>query len=206
MKSEVDNFKRLEIFNYYNSKDNPFFGITTKIDITNLYKLGKKYGSCYGTIGYYIAKAMNEIDEFKYRYEDNKIYKYDTIMPSYTQMLENKTIGFFACPMINNYEEFIKEYHKINENFVKSKNAFQDNGNDVIWLSCIPWFNFTGLVPTYDKETTIPQVNWDKFSFENERCYVNMAIMVHHGFVDGYHIGLFINRLKELIENIKIEN
>ncbi len=204
MKNVITDFKCLELFNYYNHKDNPFICVTTKVDITNLYKLGKKHGSCYGTIGYYIALAMNEIDEFKFRYEDGKFFKYDVIMPSYTQMLEDKTIGFFACPMLDKYEDFIDEYNKINNDFIKSGNAFQNNGNDVIWYSCTPWFHFNSLMPTYEKNVTIPQVNWDKFSFENGRCYINMMIAVHHGFVDGYHIGLFLKKLNEYIVNIDV--
>jgi len=30
-----------------------------------------------------------------------------------------------------------------------------------------------------------------------------MMIMVHHGFADGYHIGKFIEKLNEEIENIE---
>ena len=73
LKQEVIDYKRLDLFEYFNSKDNPYIFLTTKVEITNLYKLGKKYGNCYATIGYYIALAMNEIDDFKYRYENKKI-------------------------------------------------------------------------------------------------------------------------------------
>ena len=203
MKVEVKDFKRIDLFNYFNSKDNPFFCITTKIDITNLYNLGKKHGSCYGTIGYYIALAMNEIEEFRYRYEDNKIYLYDKINPSYTQLLKNNSIGFFACPLKDTYEEFILEYKKINNDFINGDNAFQNPNQDVVWLSCTPWFNFTGVMADYDKSTVIPQVTWDKFMFEDGKCYVNMAIFAHHSFVDGYRVGLFINKLNEFIANVK---
>ena len=203
MKQEITDFKRLELFNYYNEKDNTFLYVTTRINITNLYNLGKKNDSCYGTLGYFIALAMNEIEEFKYRYEDKKIYLYEKIMPSYTQMLNDKTIGFFACPLSESYEKFIEKFKRINKDFVNSKNSFQNNGQDVVWLSCAPWFNFTGIITPYDKSTVIPQVTWDKFTFENNECYINMCIMVHHGFVDGYHIGLFIEKLNDIISNIK---
>ncbi len=38
--------------------------------------------------------------------------------------------------------------------------------------------------------------------FDGDRCYINMMIMVHHDFADGYHIGLFINKFKDIIDNI----
>ncbi len=203
IKTEITKYNSLELFNYNKNKDKTFIYVTTRIDITNLYNLGKVNKSCYGTIGYYITLAMNEIDEFKYRYENDKIYLYKEIMPSYTQMLKDNTIGFFACPLDKSYKSFIKEFKRINKDFINNTNAFQNNGQDVVWLSCSPWFTFTGIITPYDKSISIPQVTWDKFTFEDNKCYINMCIMVHHGFVDGYHIGLFINELNKIISNIK---
>jgi len=70
-------------------------------------------------------------------------------------------------------------------------------------LSCQPWFNFTGVIPPFDKSITIPQLIWDRFTFEGNRCYINLMIMVHHGFADGYHIGKLIEKIENTIQNIK---
>ena len=60
----------------------------------------------------------------------------------------------------------------------------------------------SSAVTPFDKNITIPQFLWDKFSFENNKCYINLNIMVHHGFADGYHISLFLKEFNEIIENI----
>lgn len=145
---------------------------------------------------------MNSVDEFKYRHEDNKFYKYDTINLRFTQMFDDETIGFFRCNMTNDYDKFIEEFLNIQEKFKKTHQSFVKKDQAEVLLSCEPWFHFTGLVTPFNKEKTVPQVIWDKFSFEGERCYINLMVMVHHGFVDGYHIGKFFNKLSELIENI----
>lgn len=31
---------------------------------------------------------------------------------------------------------------------------------------------------------------------------ISLMIMIHHGFADGYHIGLFIQKLEEIILSI----
>ena len=69
----------------------------------------------------------------------------------------------------------------------------------------MPWFEFNSAVPPFNKENTIPQFIWDKFKKENDIVKTNLMIMVHHGFVDGYHIGKFINLLQENINNFKGE-
>lgn len=204
MRQEIINYNRLDLFNSYHSKTNPFSFVTTKMDITKLYNLIRKEKNSYATIGYYIALAANQVDAFKYRYEDGKIYKYDVIKPNFTQMFDDNTIGYFTCDMKDDYHAFIDEYNNILNKFLKNHQSYDGNDSGEIWLSCEPWFNFTGVITPFDKEITIPQVIWDKFMFDGDKCYINMMIMVHHGFADGYHIGLFINKFKELIDNIII--
>lgn len=204
MRKEIENFNRMDLFEHYHSKTNPFSFVTMKIDITNLYHFCKKHKNVYATIGYYVALAMNKVDAFKYRYEGGKIYHYDVIKPVYTQMFKNGNIGFFACPMKEDYSAFIKEFNLIQDNFFKTNQSDNNIDQGEIWFSCEPWFNFSGCVVPFDKEVTVPQVIWDQFMLEGDKCYIDIMIMAHHGFVDGSHIGAFINGFKELIENIEV--
>lgn len=204
MKQEIKNFDRMDIFNHYNSMTNPFAFVTTRLDVTKLYKLCKKNKSHYGTIGYYVVKAINQVDNFKYRYEEGKIYKYDKINTNFTQMFRNKNIGYFRVEMEDDLESFLKNFKKTEEDFLKNNHSIEGTDQAEVWLSCEPWFHFTGLVPPFDKNITIPQIIWDEFCFESDKCYLNFMIMIHHGFADGSHIGKFIHTLEELIEKIDI--
>ena len=199
---EVKDFKRQELFDMYNSRTNPFAIITTKIDITNIYNLCKIKKHYYASIAYFLTKAMNNVEEFKYRYIDGKIYKCDVIRPSFTDILEDHTIGFYTCEMLDDYDAFLKHFDEVKNLFLKG-NYNEEPKEDVVWLSCQPWFNFTGAIPPFDRKITIPQLNWDRFSFEGDRCYINLLIMAHHGFADGYHIGKLVKSIEETIANIK---
>lgn len=203
MRNEVQNFNRKDLFELYHARTNPFSFVTIKLDITNLYHFCKKNKNVYATIGYYVTLAMNQVDAFKYRYEDGKIYYYDRLFPSYTQMFKGGNIGFFVCDIKDNYQEFIKEFNLVQDTFFKKNKSIDSKNQGVVWLSCEPWFNFTGCVTPFDKDTTIPQVIWDQFMIEKDKCYIDVMIMAHHGFVDGSHIGAFISVLKELIKNIE---
>lgn len=203
MRIEVKDYNRIDIFNHYNQNTNPFSFVTTKVDITKLYNFCKKHKNYYATIGYYVALTANLVEEFKYRYENGKIYKYDKIHPNFTQMFEDETIGYFACELKDTYEDYIEEYNKVYEKFINTHTSYTKEDGGEIWLSCEPWFEFTGVISPFNKEVTVPQVIWDKFSIENDRCYIHMMIMIHHGFADGYHIGKFINTFKSLIDKIE---
>lgn len=204
MKTLVENFKRQELFDYYNSATIPFSCITTKIDITNIYKLCKVKKHYYATIGYYLTMALNRVEEFKYSYQDGKIYKYDVIHPSFVDIKEDNTIGFYMCHLQDNYDDYIKEFDETKSRFLKGEKVPFEDEMSVVWLSCQPWFNFSSLVPPIRREISIPQLIWDKFSFENDRCYINLMIMAHHGLVDGYHIGQLIKAINDVISEIEV--
>ena len=203
MIKEVKDFKRKELFEHYNSADNPFVIVTTKIDITNVINYCKIHKNTYATLGYLILKTANEIDAFKYRYKNGKIYYCDVIKPNFTDMYEDQSIGYFCFCYEPDYNNFITKFKKAREDFLNKKELLTDNDIDEVLLSCAPWFKFSSLIPPINKEITIPQFIWDKYELDIDKYYVNLMIMVHHGFADGYHIGKFIEDLNKNISDFK---
>lgn len=203
MIKEIKNFNRKELFEHYHSFDNPFVICTTKIDVTNLVNYCKKHKNFYATFGFVITMSANQIDAFKYRLKEGKIYYCDELKSSYTQMYEDNTIGYFGIPPTNNFNEYIEKFVNIQKNFLEEKKYSSESALNEIWLSCEPWFSFTSFIPPFNKEITIPQFIWDKYENINDKYYINLMVMVHHGFADGYHIGKFINLLEENIKLFK---
>ena len=137
------------------------------------------------------------------RKKNNKFYYCDFVKPGYTQMYKDGDIGYFHLPKYNSYKDYIEKFIKAQDDFY-NKNTYDsgDSPIDDVWVSCAPWFSFNGLVPPFKKEITIPQVIWDKYELVNDKYYMNVMIMIHHGFADGSHIGKFIDSLNEKIKNI----
>ena len=202
---EIKEYDRLEIFNKYNSCDNPFIILTTRVNITSLVKYCKKKGNFYATFGYIINKTVNKIDNFKYRYIDNKFYYCDLLNSSYTEMINDDKLTFFTVNYNDNYNIYIDEYKKEHQKAIENNELNDKFKQDEIWMSCVPWFNFSGLIPPFSKSVTIPQFIWDKYTKDNDEYYINLMIMVHHGFVDGQHIRKFINELENNIKHFKGE-
>ena len=200
---EITNFKRQELFNHYNSCDNPFIIITVKIDVTNVVEFCKQNKNFYGTLGYLVTKTVNNIDAYKYRCIDNKIYYFDKINSNYTEYYDEDLIGYYPVKYQDDYKEYITEFVKTKKEYVENKKYDTENKYNEIWLSCSPWFKFTSLVPPFSKSNTIPQFIWDKYELEGDKYYVNMMIMLHHGFGDGSHIARFIKDLENNIRNFK---
>ena len=199
MRTKIDKLDRIELFNHYNEETNPFLYITIKIDITSIYNKCKHY---YPSIAFFLHQAIEKIDNFKLRYENGSIYHYDHLKLNFTEKREDDNITFFNVDYTNNYKEFMDNYFKAKEQFLNSKDLDVKDDHGEIWYSCVPWFNFSQVLTPFNKKVTIPQLIWDKFIFENDKVYVNLMIMVHHGFVDGFHLKEFLQTFEDIVKNI----
>ena len=200
----LDDWNRKEIYEYYSSSDNPFVYLTTPINITKLYHFVKQHElPFYPTFGYLITKAMNKIDGFKYRIEDDNVVLYDLLNANFTDNINGERIYYFTVPFTKDFHLFLEDYKRIKDKYSKNEHTVIDYKNNEVWLSCAPWMKITGIITPYRKNNTIPQLIWDKFSFDNDNVSINLSIMAHHGFVDGFQIGKLINYINAEIENIE---
>lgn len=198
---KVDNYKRIDLFNYYHECNNPHIIVTVPINVTKIVNYCKVNKNFYATMGYAITKTVNEIDAFKYRYKDGEFYYCDKIDSNYTQMKSEDLIGYFDVSYDDNYDKYINSYQKAAKDFFEGKEVYNNGRLDKIWLSTAPWFSFSSLVTPFNKNVLIPQFIWDKYVLKGDKYYVNLMIMIHHGFVDGFHIHKFIEKLEENIYN-----
>ena len=199
--NEIENFKRIELFKHYHEMDNPFIIMTIPLDITNVVRYAKEHGHFYATMGYVVGKAVNDVDELHYRYVNNKFYYYPKVSVNFTERVEGQ-IGFFDCDE-SELKNFIDEFDNKKAMLGQYNDSSEENRQDVIWVSCFPWAKFNSLVSPHDKNITIPQFIWDKYEKIGDNYYCNFMLMIHHGFADGAHVGLFIEKLNYYINGLK---
>lgn len=204
MIKKINNFDRLELFNHYNSNDNPFIIITLDFDVTNVVNYCKEHKFFYPTFGYLVSTTANQIDAFKFRFLDNNFYYCDEIISNYTEMMDENNIGYFNVPLKEKFDEYLEDYKRIRNKFLEDKSYNCENVLDTIWMSCSPWYSFESLIPPFSRENTIPQFIWDKYRKVDNKYYMHLMILVHHGFADGSHIKKFSDLLNEKINNLNV--
>jgi chloramphenicol O-acetyltransferase type A len=205
MKQELDlsTWNRKEHFEFFSQFEEPFFGTTIQFDCTKAYNTSKKLGVSFFV--YYLHKtltAVNNIENFKYRIQDEKVYLYDKINVSSTILRDDKTFGFSEIEYDENLSNFIENY-TLEATRVKNTTglitrAFSEN---LVHFSALPWINFTSI--SHSRSFTFPD-SCPKFSFgkmisENDKKLMSMSVHVHHGLVDGYHLGLFFEEFERLM-------
>ena len=92
---DLDNWNRKEHFAFFSAFDDPFFGVTTLVDFTNVYRQSKEQNVSFFLYSlHFLLKCVNETDAFKLRIEKDSVVRYDTIHISPTIGREDGTFGF----------------------------------------------------------------------------------------------------------------
>ena len=202
---DLENWNRKEHFLFFKQMEEPFFGITTTIDCTKAYAVSKELGTSF--FAYYMHKtivAVNTIEPFRYRIIDDAIYIYDTIDVSATIMREDHTFGFSWIEYSPNFEVFAKntseEIQRIQNTSGLLTREFPNN--NLIHFSAVPWINFSSVshARSFTFPDSCPKISFGKMMISDDgKRTMSMSIHVHHGLMDGYHVGQFVDCFQELM-------
>jgi chloramphenicol O-acetyltransferase type A len=203
-KLNLNTWNRKEHFQFFKQMEEPFFGITTRIDCTKAFAKSKELGVSFFT--YYLHKtliAVNAIPNFRYRIIDDEIYIFDTIDASATIFREDKTFGFSLIEYNENLTAFA-EIAKREIERVKNTTGLitRDFEINLIHFSAVPWVDFTSYshARSFSWLDSCPKISFGKMVGENNKITMAMSIHVHHGLMDGYHVGEFVSLFQEMMD------
>jgi chloramphenicol O-acetyltransferase type A len=205
MKQKLDltTWNRKEHFLFFKQMEEPFYGITTTIDCTQAYGKAKTLGVSF--FSYYLHKtlsAVNAIENFRYRIIGDEVYIFDVIDASATVMREDTTFGFSYMPYTENPIDFAQIVQTEIERIQTTTGVFtREYPENLIHFSALPWINFTSLshARSFSWPDSCPKISFGKLTDENGIKSMPISVHVHHGLVDGYHVGLFLDALQQLM-------
>lgn len=202
---DLENWNRKEHFAHFKQMEEPFFGATVEIDCTTAYQKAKSLNVSFFI--YYLHKtlvAVNSIENFKYRISGEKIYINDRIDASATIGREDGTFGFSLIEYHPDLSIFGKialaEVERIQNTTGLFTRSFDDD--NLIHFSAIPWLNFTSLshARSYTFPDSCPKISFGKMiTLDNGKKTMAMSVHVHHGLMDGLHVGQFVDLFQELM-------
>lgn len=202
---DIEKWPRAEHFHFFRQFEEPFFGATVEIDCTIAYEKCKKLGSSFFI--YYLHKtlvAVNSIESFRYRIADDKIYINDRIDASATIGRPDGTFGFSLIEYDRSFDVFeataLAEIERIQSTTGIFTRTFEDD--NVVHLSAIPWVNFTSLshARIYTLPDSCPKISFGKMMVsETGTRTMSMSVHVHHGLMDGMHLGQFVDCFQEIM-------
>ncbi|WP_378174344.1 CatA-like O-acetyltransferase [Aquimarina sp. SS2-1] len=206
-KTELDltTWNRKEHYEFFSSFDEPFFGIVSTVDFTKGYQKVKDNG--YSYFLYYLHKALkaaNDIAPFRYRIEEGKVYIYDRVHASPTIGREDHTFGFSFIEFEDDFKVF-QANAQLEIEAVKNSTGLRHDVDakrmDSLHISSIPWYNFTGISHArhFQYRDSVPKISFGKYTKVNENVNLPVSVHVHHGLMDGYHVGLYLEKFQQLL-------
>ena len=202
---DFENWNRKEHFAHFSRMEEPFFGVTLEIDCTKAYQTAKSLNASFFI--FYLHKtlvAVNSIENFKYRIAEDKIYINDRVDVSATIGREDGTFGFSLMEYNPEFKIFEKDACEEIERIQKTTGLFTRSFDDdnVIHFSAIPWVNFTSLTHarSYSYPDSCPKISFGKMiTLDDGKKTMAMSVHVHHGLMDGLHVGQFVDLFQELM-------
>jgi chloramphenicol O-acetyltransferase len=199
---DLEHWNRKEHFKFFSAFDDPFFGITTLVDFTDIYKRSKEEKKSFFLYSvHFLLKCVNETDNFKLRIEDEQVVKYDLIHVSPTIGREDGTFGFGFFEFDTNLDVFIQNAEKEIERVKNSDGlSFSENTGrtDLIRYSAVPWFAFSEMkhAVSLGKGDSVPRISTGKLVENDEKYLLPVSVSAHHALMDGRNVAELIEKLE----------
>ena len=180
----------------------PAYCVTFEADITKFKQKTQAQGLSFTmAMVYAVCRCANEIEAFRYRFLDGKVVLFDKIDTAFTYLnAETELFKVVNVPMQDDIVDYVKLAIKTAQ---EQKEYFTwPLGNDVFQCSPMPWVTYTHISHTNSgkKDNATPLFDWGKYYEGDGKLLIPISVQAHHSFVDGLHIGLFVDNLQKFFD------
>ncbi|NTV89668.1 MAG: chloramphenicol acetyltransferase [Clostridiales bacterium] len=202
---DIEHWERKDHFNYFRTYDSPHFSISGNVDATAFLAYIKEHRlPFFISMLYAASKVANEIREFRFRIQEDKLAEYDAVHPSCTVMTASGAFSYCTLEYTEAYAGFRSESAVRIEHAKHEADIDVDYGrDDLLYITSIPWVSFTGI--THAMKThpadSIPRIAWGKYFENGEKTMLPLSVSANHALVDGLHVGRYFNMLQDLLDS-----
>ena len=197
---DMESWPRREFYEHFIKEVRCTYSAVVNIDITAL--RGQKL---YPVMIWLLTRTVIDMPEFRTSLTAEGLGIYDNMHPMYTVFnKENKNFSGIWSWFSEDYGEFLKSYEADAAEYSKSTRYAPKEGTppNSFNISMVPWLEFTGFnINVFDEgKFLLPVFTMGKFFERDGRRLLPLAIQVHHAVCDGYHMGLFVEKLQGYVD------
>jgi len=209
---------RYRHFQLFQHQAFPYLGVTVEVSV------GPALAFCrenklafFDAIQFCVLHAANDVEEFRHRIvrdvskdegnsDSDVIRLYERVDVSCTLLGHEELFRFAECPRNDNFTDFARESRRCIARAKATEELSAAPRLDLIYTTCLPWFRFSQMLHPVDAPSgdSIPRIAWGKYEEIGGQVLMPLNVQVHHGLVDGLHLGRFYEcfgaRLKQLTE------
>jgi chloramphenicol O-acetyltransferase type A len=203
---DLDTWPRRQLFAAYHGTDFPYIFLTADVDVTRLRRYTRAAGLSFNLALVFAANTIaNRIENFRYRFTAGRPFRLDSIRAVFTHLPPGSDLFVLvACDSAATLADFCRR------NRAKARQPVADHGFasvrghlDLIVYSALPWVRYTQFIRpvTHNGEDCNPKISWGKIEERGERLLLPFSLQVHHGLMDGYHLGLYLQQLQHYLDH-----
>ncbi len=210
----MENFqKRRDRFEFFESFENPLINICHELEVEDFRPHCKEQGyPVFHFFLYCLCQALTQVENFRYRIYGGEVIKIDRPMGSYTVINGEDLFNYTRFEFEDDLDQFIRQSLVARDQALAAP-GLVNTGIDLterelknyVFLTSLPWLRFTSIEhPVFRfKSADIPSISWGKFTPDKEGFLrIPFSVQAHHGFVDGHHINLLGETLRENIKRL----
>ena len=198
---DIEKWDRREFYEHFINEVVCTYSVVVNVDITRLE--GQKL---YPAMIWLLTRTVNDMPEFRTSLTKDGLGIYDDMHPMYTIFnKENKNFSGIWSYFSEDYQKFLQNYEMDSEKYSTSTRYAPKDGTPAnsFNISMVPWLQFAGFnINVFDEgKFLLPVFTMGKYFDQDGRRLLPLAIQVHHAVCDGYHVGLFVEKLQGYIDS-----
>jgi chloramphenicol O-acetyltransferase type A len=201
---ELETWPRRELFEMFATWELPHFNLCANVDISAFHPAVKQRGVSFTVaMMYVLARAANEIPEFRYRIRGKEVIEHEIVHPSTTILTQEDLFGFCAVDYVEGFDRFAAQAA---ERIARAKvHQNLDDGpeqDSLLYMTPIPWVSFTSFMHPLSLHPidSIPRFAWGKYFGDGESLKMPLGVQAHHALMDGVHMGRLYTRVQEYFD------
>lgn len=211
---DIETWERRDNYAFFRNFLNSWIAVASEVDCTEARAAARATGRSFFLYYLYaIVRAVNEIEEFRYRTDSRgRVVLHDTVDVISPIAVPGRTFFTVRIPYDADFERFYAEARAVVTGIPAdgdpygAEKVLQAKGDyDVFLVSATPNLYFTSV--TYaqgapGQPTEYPLMNVGKAVVREGRLVMPLSIFVNHAFVDGEHISRFFELVAGHLERI----
>ena len=200
MHSELDLalWPRRDSFELFRRFDKPYFSVCVRVDVSALKPALKQVGVGGVTLAcHFVALDLaNRIAPFRYRLQGDGVRVYERIDGSTTVLKDDESFGFAYFDHDSHYPRFAERAAPALAAARSAGAVFAPRSDEQALIHCttLPWLHFTSFshARNWGRPDAVPKLAFGRIAEENGRSWMPLSVEVHHGLMDGLHVGRYV--------------
>jgi chloramphenicol O-acetyltransferase type A len=198
---DLETWPRRDHYRLFRDLDHPYFGVTVEVDVTAWQRAVKSsHRPFYPSMVHQVSAAANAVEAFRLRIRGEQVVLHDVVHPSFTVAWRDELFNFCTVAFEPDADAFLARALPAIAHAEAAEALILDqvDQDDMIFLSCSPWYAFTGLSQVGDAKSgdAFPRIAWGRVTPRDGRAMMAINVQLHHAVADGVHVAHFLEALE----------